>query len=170
MTKRTFTNRFGLAVLLLLSLFASTAAFASSGPQNVVVTNTPAQPVPMVGLIKDTDASARKPFQWEGTFTQSPHLSSAFKIVSVPASQRLVIEQVTGMCAGSGLLSLQESGPPQHYQWLSASYSASAGTPVSTPVRFYADPGADFSLYMSNGYDQDFSCSMTLTGYFVDLP
>jgi hypothetical protein len=63
--KKHFANRFGLIALISLSLFASTSAFAGNAPmaQQVVVTNTPAQPVPMVGLVKDSDAPARKPFQ-----------------------------------------------------------------------------------------------------------
>ena len=46
MTKRIFANRFGLIVLMLLSLFASTA-FAAGGTSQVVVTNTAANPVPV---------------------------------------------------------------------------------------------------------------------------
>src|SRR6266571_324084 len=71
MEKKSFANRFGLVALMSLSLFASTAfAGNAPAPTQVVVTNTPAQPVPMVGLTKDSDAPARKPFQWNGTFNQ----------------------------------------------------------------------------------------------------
>lgn len=52
MNKRIIANRFGLIALTCLSLFASTAAFAGNPPaaQAVLVTNSTAQPVPMVGL------------------------------------------------------------------------------------------------------------------------
>ncbi len=67
MKKTIFANRFGLVALLSVSLFASTALAGNTpAPTQVVVTNTPAQPVPIVGLVKDSDAAARKPFQWQG--------------------------------------------------------------------------------------------------------
>jgi hypothetical protein len=47
MNKRILDNRFGLIALIVLSLAASTAAFAATGPQQVVVTNTSANPVPV---------------------------------------------------------------------------------------------------------------------------
>jgi hypothetical protein len=62
MTKN-FANRFGL-VALALSLVASTASAANTpAPSQVIVTNTPAQPVPIVGLVTDADNPARQPFQ-----------------------------------------------------------------------------------------------------------
>ena len=84
--RKVFANRFALIALTCLSLFASTAAFAGSPAtaQQVVVTNTPAQPVPMVGLVKDSDAPARKSFQWNGTFNQYSGASTAFKVTTVP--------------------------------------------------------------------------------------
>src|SRR6266545_4194608 len=61
MNLKMFANRFGLAILFVfLSLFPSTSAWAqksmttavsAQGPQQVVITNTTAQPVPMVGLV-----------------------------------------------------------------------------------------------------------------------
>jgi hypothetical protein len=50
MNKKIFANRFGLTIaLVVLSLIASTTAFAAAGqgPQQVVVTNTSANPVPV---------------------------------------------------------------------------------------------------------------------------
>jgi len=53
MKKNIFANRFGLIALMSLSLFASTAfAGNAPAPTQVVVTNTAAQPVPMVGLVQ----------------------------------------------------------------------------------------------------------------------
>jgi hypothetical protein len=67
-----------------LSLFASTA-FAGSAPTptQLVVTNMPAQPVPMVGLVKDSDAAARKPFQWYGTVSASNNYGK-LKVTTAP--------------------------------------------------------------------------------------
>jgi len=69
MTKRIFANRFGLVALMSLSLFASTA-FAGNGPTQVVVTNTPAQPVPMVRSdhgLRRPSASRSRPERFQST-------------------------------------------------------------------------------------------------------
>ena len=97
MNKKALANRFGLIALTCLSLFASTAAFAASPvtAQQVVVTNTPAQPVPMVGLVKDSDAPARKPFQTGIIQINAPAGQSTFHLLAtVPANQRLVCRSV----------------------------------------------------------------------------
>ena len=86
MKKNIFANRFGLIALMSLSLFASTAfAGNTPAPTQVVVANTTAQPVPVVGLIKDSDAPARKAFQTNFISVSSNVPAS---VVSVPANQR----------------------------------------------------------------------------------
>jgi len=59
MKTRSFANRFGLIALLSLSLFASTA-FAGNGPTQVVVTNTPAQPMPSAQNASAGDVLSQK--------------------------------------------------------------------------------------------------------------
>jgi hypothetical protein len=100
MQKKTFATRFGLIALMSVSLFASTA-FAGNAPaaSPVIVTNTPAQPVPMVGLIKDSDAPARKPFQTVPIYIPAQLPANFYDVVTVPVNQRLVIEHVSGTCA-----------------------------------------------------------------------
>src|SRR5262249_22146317 len=103
MNTRPLGIRFGL-IALALSLFASTA-FAGNNPgaTQVVVTNPPAQPVPMIGLITDTDAPGRKPLQWFGTLAWNGAGGSlqAIKVTTVPDNQRLVVEDVSGNCQGN---------------------------------------------------------------------
>ena len=121
MHKSIFANRSGLAIsFVLLSLFPSTSAWAqksttstaaAQGPQQVIVANTPAQPVPMVGLTSNSDDPARHPFQ---TFsTQWNTGDGNVAIVQVPAGQRLLVEYASGQCFGQGasvLLSAVDSG------------------------------------------------------------
>jgi hypothetical protein len=62
-----------------LSLFASTAfAGSAATSQPVVVTNTPVQPVPMVGLVMHADNPARQPFQWSESFGPGPGIAQKF--------------------------------------------------------------------------------------------
>ncbi len=108
MEKKSFANRFGLIALMSLGLFASTAAFAGNIPaaSPVIVTNTPAQPIPMVGLTKDSDAPARKPFQTVPIFVQANLPATFYDVVTVPANQRLVIEHVSGTCSNISFVEL----------------------------------------------------------------
>jgi len=158
----------------MLSVFASTAAFAGAGASPVVVTNTPAQPVPMVGLITDSDAPARKPFQWDGIMDRYAGAAYSSKITTVPANQRLVIEQASGWCGGRmlGYMIMQEyqSGNQLHHQFLPANFADGNNAPASASVRFYLDPGAELWLYIYNGSNTLKSCDLTLSGYFVNLP
>jgi hypothetical protein len=174
MEKKSFANRFGLIALISVSLLAS-AAFAGNtpAPTQVVVTNTPAQPVPVVGLIKDSDAPARKPFQWNGTFGQNPGVGSSFKVMTVPANQRLVIQQVSSFCGGmlgSIVVDEHQSGVGDNWQWLPANFADGNNVPASTSLTFYVDPGADFQFSISNWSNVGKSCNLTASGYFVNLP
>lgn len=173
MTKRIFANRFGL--IALLGLFTSTAfAGNSPAPTQVVVTNTPAQPVPIVGLIKDSDAPARKPFVTN--FTQVVAGAGQVNdtvLGSVLANQRLVVEHVSGYCTG-----VSNGGI-----WLDEEDAASNGIHgeeflpgdilvkmISVPIRFYVDPGNNLKLHLSNLGGQSGYCTVSVSGYFVNLP
>jgi len=170
MNRRIIANRFGLVALMSLSLFASTSAFAGAAqvPQQVVVSNTPAQPVPMVGLVKDSDAPARKPFQ---NFKQFG-LAFDATLVGVPANQRLVIEHVSGYCNGtaSGNVWLVSEDPSTN---VSTGVEFLPGDmlikTISVPVRFYADPGQNVKLRLIGGQAGSI-CFAAVSGYFVNLP
>ena len=174
MTNRIFANRFGLMAVLSVSLFAATAfAGNTPSPTPVVVTNTPAQPVPMVGLVKDSDAAARKPFQWNGGFTWygAGASGAAVKVTTVPANQRLVVEDVSGYCQGSAnqlnLDTYQLGKGFSAWHYLPAMFWNGTG-PTSTEVRFYADPG--FDLNFAINANATTTCNLALSGYLVDLP
>jgi hypothetical protein len=181
MDKKIFVKNLGLAMyFVFLSLFPSTAAWAqktggtaaAQGPQQVVVSNTTAQPVPVVGLIKDSDLPARKPFQWYGTISQSGAGSNAvIKVTTVPANQRLVIEYVSGYCqGGTWILGVDSYLAAKGYgamQYFPPTFWNGSG-PGSTPFRFYVDPGYDLNFTI--GYNSSTNCNLTMSGYYVDLP
>jgi hypothetical protein len=177
MDKNSFANRFGLAIsFVFLSLFPTASAWAqrsttmtasAQGTQQVVVSNTPAQPVPMVGLIKDSDASARKPYQWEGYINEN---GSDTKIMTVPNSQRLVIEQVSGFCNAAGRLAMVSEGSATHYEFLPRAFTDGTNDNAASSVRFYISPGDSLYLEASPyANNNPYSCQLSVTGYFVDL-
>jgi hypothetical protein len=171
MNKRIFANRFGLIALMSLSLFTATA-FAGNTPAatQVVVTNTPAQPLPMVGLVKDSDAAARKPFQWFGTISTN-NLNGILKVTTAPANQRLVVEDVSGFCQGAVTyldLRTWNQNFTVAFHYLPAAFWNGTG-PTSTPVRFYIDPGVDLYLDMTWNTSPAY-CHVAISGYLVDLP
>jgi hypothetical protein len=174
--KKDLANRFALIALICLSLFASTSAFAGNTQttQQVVVTNSPAQPVPMVGLVKDSDAPARKPFQTAliGIDVVGYGAQVTWPVVTVPANQRLVIEYVSGNCAasdGSAGLQSTNGGSITGFEYLPSTLFNS-GT-LSSQVKFYANPGEQFGIWIRNG-DDTFGgyCYVSVTGYYVNLP
>jgi hypothetical protein len=173
MTKRIIANRFGLAIALtILSLTASTTAFAAAaqGPQQVVVTNTPAQPVPVVGLIKDSDAPARKSLQ-TNFFSLNANQPKA-KVISVPANQLLAIEHVSGRCniVGNGWISISaQDHSTQRYHGAEFLPDKLLHSAISSPIRFYVDPGMDLNLINVDG-GNGAQCQVSLSGYFVNLP
>jgi hypothetical protein len=175
MTKKSFATYFGLVVLA-LSLFASTA-FAINNPgagtTQVVVTNSPAQPVPMVGVIKDSDAAARHPFQWKGDIVIPPGQGQTITVTSVPANQRLVIEYVSGYCQnmlGNVFMTEYLSGVVDIGQWLPGEFANGNALPAATGVQFYVEPGAAFLMTANNLTNVQHTCNMTATGHFVSLP
>ena len=174
MTKKSFATYFGLVVLV-MSLFASTAFAANNpgpGTTQVVVTNSPAQPVPMVGSIKDADAPARKPFQTAGVHVDAPNGVRFQPLVTVPANQRLVIEHVSGYCdsiQGYVMLDAQSNQTETAREFLSSKDFMVTDSPASMPVHFYVSPGDQFGILTSNVAQSGY-CNLTLSGYFVNLP
>jgi hypothetical protein len=186
MHKLAFANRFGLvASFFMVSLFPSTSAWAqkttgtaaAQGPQQVIVTNTAAQPVPMVGLVKDGDQPARKPFQWDGDISIAAGVMNGARLVTnVPANQRLVIEHVSGWCPSFVAVvsgeSYQASTNVAHLFWLPAEFANGSPLPAAALLRFYADPGTSvtMSVNLVNPSNVSHFCELSLAGYYVDLP
>jgi len=177
MTKRNFANRFGLVALMALSLFASTAAFAGAGTQQVVVTNTPAQSIPIVGLVKDLDGPGHIPFRTALIEFNVPASNgvvdgSASKLLTVvPSGLRLVIEHVSGRCLASPGFVALEAMPSG-----SNTISASEYLPgdmfakiISSPVKFYAEAGESVYINATNSALETGICYITVTGDYIGL-
>lgn len=180
MDKKIFANRLGLAIsFVFLSLFPSTAVWAqktatttasAQGPQQVVVTNTIAQPVPMVGLVTDADNPARQPFQWFGELTQDAASNSQHKVLTAPVNQRLVIEDFSGQCFGGindvRLGTAIDNGSVFQYHMLPAALWSGTGS-ISTRLLFYVDPGHDFFFNVSTAGAPAGYCYVSVSGYFI---
>jgi predicted RNA-binding Zn-ribbon protein involved in translation (DUF1610 family) len=153
-----------------VSLFASTAfAGNAPAPTQVIVANTPAQPVPMVGLVKDSRCSG------------SQTVSDEYKCQSCgsnsgpgdgSANQRLVIEYASGSCTGtnSGFVEMYSQAPGSvvttAYEYLPSQILFQT---ISIPVKFYVNPGDQLRIALFGGVPGGL-CSVTVHGYYVDLP
>lgn len=179
MPKRIFAIRFGLIALLSVSLLLSSAAFSATSAtgQQVVVTNTTAESIPIIGLVKDLDGPGRTPFRTSFLQFNVPASNGSFPgtaskfLTSVPSGSRLVIEHVSGRCFASPGIVVLQSMP-------SGSNSATASEylqedifskTVSAPVKFYADQGEYVYISATNSALKSASCVMTVTGYYMTL-
>jgi hypothetical protein len=168
--KKLIANRFGL--IALLSLFASTAAYAGNPATPVIVTNTTAQPVPVVGIIKDSDAPARKPFQSHKYFSVPPGSSSGVVLTTVPANQRIVLEEVSGYCSNvTGIANIQfftAQNGTQGIQFLPEDFISKKS--AASSIRLYGNTGETLYMGASNTGGLAGGCSLSVAGYYVDLP
>jgi len=173
--KKSLANRFGLIALMSLGLFASTAAFAGNIPaaSPVIVTNTPAQPIPMVGLTKDSDAPARKPFQTVPIFVQANLPATFYDVVTVPANQRLVIKHVSGTCSNISFVELASYNQVPTWTgvvFLAKDFYTGPGAVGSTPVQLFANSGETLKIDITNQTGLSGYCYLAISGYFVNLP
>ena len=184
-------GRIAMTVLLTSSLTAvaysqgngqpSGQAGAQSGTSNVVVTNTPAQPVPM----RDMDNPAKQPFHFTSGITTN--IAFANVNVPVPAGKRLVIEQIS---VEVSLFGSPGSLPSAAVRATTGGVDASAWVPMTYvgigdnganyfamhQVRLYADGGTNavLSLFksrdLSNLYSGTVAGYISITGYLVNIP
>ena len=161
MTKKSFATYFGL-VALALSLFASTAFASTATSINV----------------KDVDAPGRKPFQTTGAVNVYATAQSLTyqSVVTVPANQRLIVNQVSGICSSVNVtgsyVALSSNTQGQNdagLQFMSKDFTVDF-TPANAAIEFFANPGEDFGIKVYNAGAQDGFCYFTISGYFVNLP
>ena len=184
--------RFGgtaLAVLLTASIAAlgqgnnqPSGQAGGTGTSNVVVTNSPAQPVP----VKEQNNPAFQPFQWQQGVSMLGLSSSYSFNIPVPAGKRLVIEHISGYFAGNSdgtipRMSLQThlNGVPSA-MWFPLTY---VGADIYGPqfnashsMRMYADGGTNVTVFVSKSLDvygkfsSATSGAVTISGYLVNIP
>jgi|SRR5215470_6299444 len=174
-----FANRFGLIVLLTMSLLPSAPAFSATPAtaQQVVVTNTTAQSIPMVGLVKDMDSPGRTPFRTTILQFNVPASNGVFDgtgskfLTSVPTGMRLVIEHVSGRCLASPGIALLQTTPAGSNLITASEYLPGDifSKSVSVPLKFYADQGEYVYINASNSGFSAGNCYITVTGYYIGL-
>ena len=172
MHKFNFANRFGLAIsFVFLSLFPPTSALAQktsaaagSGTQQVIVTNTAAQPVPVTMQQPGSMAFQSGLVQ----FTAAPGNTNLKTLVTVPAGKRLVVDYISGACSnlsGYAALGGVTGGSFSGFVYLPIAYNT---TLISMPIRLYVNPGEDFDLFINNIGFAGTGCSFTASGYYVN--
>ena len=126
MQKFISANRFGLAIsFVFLSLFTCSSAFAQktaaagSGPQQVVVTNTAAQPVPTT--VQGGTVAVQEKELYQAYQVSSFGNTGATLNFAVPAGKKLVIEHITiSLCVGSSSDSYVALANGDNYSFYSA--------------------------------------------------
>jgi hypothetical protein len=171
----------GLALAAVFVLASAPRARAQGGPaaKDVVVTNTPANPVP----VRNVDEGSRQPFQRPFSVNLAPTESFGEATFTVPAGKRIVVEYA----------SLRASLPPGQTVFVNI-VTTTAGQSAFHPVlisdqgmygvlhlvgashqtRIYADPGTTITVQFgrdpSAGAPGGANFFMTLSGYRVDVP
>jgi hypothetical protein len=176
---KTIATFLGLVVLaaLLLSALAPKATHALVASL-VQVTNTPSSPVPN----KDVDSPAHATVAPLNCFVEADPNSGGLQCTlgvggnssyTVPAGQRLVVEQLSAFCQtiSNGTIpflefSLTEAGT-QAIVPLALTNKSNAYL-VTQPVRYYADPGSMIAASAS-GPTGSF-CEYYANGYLVSYP
>jgi|KBSMisStandDraft_5_1062788.scaffolds.fasta_scaffold55539_3 hypothetical protein len=180
-------------VVLLASSFATaygqgnnqpSGQAGGTGTSNVVVTNSPAQPVP----VKEQNNPAFQPFQWQQGVSMLGVNSSYSFTIPVPAGKRLVIEQISGYFAGNSNGTIPRMSVGTHLNGaLSAMWipltnvgadSAGGGAQFNgaSSLKMYADGGTNITVWVSKSVDAfgQFSSAtsgaITISGYLVNIP
>jgi hypothetical protein len=184
----------GLAVLIAGTILGTPEEALAPPAVPVIVTNTPANPVPTVAqgttavqitntsplAVRDVDNPARQPFQGDATASFSGQNEANF-FIPVPAGKRLVIEHVTasilvlpGRKAGfivrttagaSGNAVFHTMSPIPHGTFANVGYDVFI---VSQPVRFYADGATQFLLHAYADGPGIGSATVSFSGYLID--
>ena len=162
-------------------------------PKPVLVINSPSEPVPVTGMVtvgnlganplpvRDVD-NGRQPFHETGNNFLSGDSGHAITFFTVPAGKRLIIETVSARAELAPLdapnrveLITQLGNKPVFHRILVSKQGVDLNGQnvfVGTHfIRAYADPGTDVQLeFAHSNASDDALASMTISGYFIDLP
>ena len=197
-TKTRLAAGFALATAFVLG--SAPRLYAQGGPpaKDVVVVNTPANPVPVrsvdkdvvvtntaanPALVRNVDEGSRQPFQRPFALQLAATEDSGEATYAVPAGKRWVIEYAS---MRASLFPDQTvfvnivttvAGQDAFHPVLVADqgmYGALHLQGAAQQMRVYADPGTtvrvQFAREPSGGLKGDVAFSMTLSGYRVDVP
>lgn len=190
----------GLATLFTVIALDGAAARAQGGPQgkDVVVTNTAANPVPVVNvdknvtvantaanpaLIRNVDEGSRQPFHRQFSVALPAGEAGGEVTFTVPAGKRLVIEYASmrgsllpGQTVFVNIVTTVAAQDAFHTVVVADQglYGAIHLVGAAQTTRIYADPGTvvrvQFVRDPSAGAPGHAAFSMTLSGYRVDVP
>ena len=173
----------GVSILVVLGTILAPSLLQGQGggnaqPLNVNVINPSSAPVP----VRDVD-NGMQPFQEERNISVSSGSGGGSDVVvAVPSGKRLVIESVTArvnLAQGDtpALELVVRAGPPhEHEHYILVSFQGQAGDGrvlyVGThDLRAYADPETNVRVQFGrSNADSPASASVTVSGYFVDVP
>lgn len=169
----------GLALAAAVAVMGSGAGnVRAAGSKDVVVVNTPAEPVPT----KAVDQPAQQPFADVKALAFDDGEAQKFiEFDPVPGGKRLVIETVTVRTqAAAGQvwdvsMFVTTAGVPVAHNLEAATLQTVTGIDIRSatlPVRFYADAGSEVRLF---GHRQGGSTGIagvrvTISGHYVDVP
>lgn len=156
------------ALALFMPLLTKGQGGQAAGP-NVLVVNTPAEPVP----VRDVDKPARQPFQ--------KRVSEADFEFTVPEGKRLVIEYFSATlnsslnCEANIVLirtAVTVSGEEEIvFHRFEPVRTSSLSDHLSQPTRIYADPNTPVRFLLdSNPNNCGANFSGGVSGYLVDVP
>jgi hypothetical protein len=189
MHKATFANCFGLvASFFLVSLFPTTSAWAqktsgtatAQGPQQVIVANTTAQPVPMVGLVSVTEPSKvwTRLYLFVNILDGTPNGSNS--VYTVPPGKRFMVEHLSADCTldqSYSVIVQMNAGPngvTAVYFPLTTLYFPADGpyrAEGSLPVQTFFDAGTPVQFTAFRGVTSGISaCRVAVLGYLVPMP
>ncbi|HEX6880486.1 MAG TPA: hypothetical protein VF135_08990 [Terriglobales bacterium] len=178
MDKKIFANRLGLAIsFVFLTVFPSASAWGqkAGGPQQVVVTNTAAQPIPMSGLVYVQNSAAQPvPVAIAGSeyFQVSKFGNSGTPIIlAIPAGKTFIVEHVNIRIPNAATTDSYAatmtgtSGYGQPIAWLSLTKGSIRDADFGLQ---YVDWGGDTSMMMAAEQQLTVSVSGT-AGATVDV-
>ena len=187
----------GLAVIALLFNFGGAGRAIADAVKDVIVANSPANPVPTTVTntptvavaslptvtVQDRDAPARQPFQHFASFQIEAPAFGGSDSFAVPAGKRLVIEYITFrsniLTGGNQIVSFslgnQGGGSLGGFGFVPQTTIQSAvgtiGFIAHEQLRAYCDPGTDVTVSaIRNSSVGSDTVSYTVTGFLVDIP
>jgi hypothetical protein len=173
-----------LSVVVALSGIGQALADQIPNPLSVLVINTTTNPVPVSGSInvgnaatspipvRDVDDPARHAFYGELCASQPATCSSS---LTIPAGQRLVIEFVSGDCAGGNSVTdffpllIVHAGTAGNVAFPFRPMPAGGSSPThfvfDEQTRIYADTNLQAAVFSTG----NISCDLRFSGYLVSL-
>ena len=183
--RKIFVSGMGVAVLIV----CVAGAAAAPPDRDVVVVNTPAQPVPVVATITGPVTAAitpsKEPFQQDVSVLVDAGVLSNTVSFAVPSGKRLVLEYVSGntrvddqelvrvniLTTAGGVSATHTLAPIVFHRPFEAPTHADFIVTYGQTVRIYADPGTQVSVMATRSENAEITATffqLALSGYMVN--